>query len=179
MYSFISNQRLKLFGDTIHVIEDDAFVGLKQLVSLDLSFCGLNKVPPLGPIKSNLERLLLSSNCLIDIPGDYFCGFTHLMSIRLEYHKFAISNITPLQATLAVLDLSENQIPSFEPFLTSTTFSALRILGVSKNTIRVLSRDMISCWPKLKSLHLRNNLLKNLEDLSGVIRVSSPKLTVL
>ena len=142
----LSNQRLKLFGDAIHVIEDDAFVGVKQLVSLDLSFCGLNKVPRLGTIKGNLERLLLSSNCLIDIPGVYFCGFTRLMSIRLEYNKLlAIPNITPLQATLAVLDLSESQIPSFEPFLTSTTFPALRILGVSKNTIRVLSRYMISC----------------------------------
>ena len=169
-----------MFGDTIQVIEDDAFVGLKKLISLDLSFCGLNKVPPLDPLKGNLESLLLSSNYLVDIPGEYFCGFSRLMSIRLEYNKLlAVPNITPLKASLAVLDLSENQIPSFEPFLTNTTFPALRILGVSENTIRDLSRDMISCWPKLKSLHLRNNLLKNLEDLSRVIRVSSPKLTVL
>ena len=29
---------------------------------------------------------------------------------------------------------------------------------------------MIRCWPKLLILYLNNNLLKSLEDLSGVIR---------
>ena len=167
-----------MYGDTIYVIEDDALVGLNKLVSLDLSNCGLSIVPPISPTKGNLAFLLLSSNCLIDIPEDYFCGFTRLMSIRLDYNKLlAVPNITPLKATLAVLDVSDNQIPSFEPFLTNTTFPALRTLIVSKNTITYLSREMISCWPKLKSLRLRNNLLTNLEDLSGMIRES--KMTVL
>ena len=169
-----------MFGETIHIIEDDAFVGLNNLVSLDLSFCGLNKIPPLVPVKGNLENLLLSFNCLVDIPGNYFFGFSRLMSIRLDYNKLlAIPNITPIRATLAVLELSGNQISSLKPVLTSTTFPALRILAVGKNTIRYLSRDMISCWPKLMSLRLRSNLLPNLEDLSGMIREYSAKMTLL
>ena len=137
-------------------------------------------MPPLGAIKGNLATLHLSSNCLIEIARYYFCGFTRLRSIRLDRNKLlAVPNMTPLKASLTILDLSGNRIPSFEPFMTNTTFPKLRNLGVSSNAITYLRRDIISCWPKLMTLHLRNNLLKNLEDLSGVIRVSSPTLTVL
>ena len=147
---------------------------------LVLNRCGLNRMPPLCPIKDTLVTLHLTHNCLIDIPGNYFSGFTHLRSINLVNNKLlAVPNITLLKATLASLYLSANQIPSFEPFLTSTTFPLLRVLGVDKNMIKYLSRDMIGCWPNLWTLCLRNNLLKKLEDLSGVIRASSPTLTVL
>ena len=137
-------------------------------------------MPPLGAIKGHLATLHLSSNCLIEIARYYFCGFTRLRSIRLDRNKLlAVPNMTPLKASLTILDLSGNRIPSFEPLMINTTFPKLRNLGVSNNAITYLRRDIISCWPKLMTLHVRNNLLKNLEDLSGVIRVSSPTLTVL
>ena len=148
-------------------------------MTLGLSDCGLTKMPPLYSVKNNLRTLYLSSNCLISIPADYFCGFTHLMTISLDYNKFlAVPNISPLKATLVHLELSGNQIPSVEPFLTFTTFPLMRELGVNNNEIKYLSRDMISYWPKLTMLHLRNNLLKSLEDLSQLIRAPSASLTV-
>ena len=163
----------------IHVIEDDACVGLNNLTSLTLAHCGLNEAPPLHPVKDNLEILSLSYNCLIVIPANYFCGFTRLLSISFDRNKLlAIPNITPLKAKLVYLELGGNRITSFKPFLTNTTYPAMRQLGVTDNKIKYLSRNMISCWPKLISLQLRKNLLKSLEDLSGVIRVHSVSLTV-
>ena len=148
-------------------------------MTLGWSDCGLTKMPPLDTTKNNLITLYLSSNCLIAIPPDYFCGFTRLMTIRLDYNKLlAVPNITPLKATLFHLELSGNQIQSFGPFLTSTTFPPMRQLSVNNNKIKYLSRDMISPWPKLIMLHLRNNLLKSLEDLSGLIRAPLTSLTV-
>ena len=164
-------------GNTIHAINDYAFAGLNKLTSLTLNYCGLNYVPPLGPVKGNLEILHLSFNSLIVIPADYFCGFARLRFVSLDYNKLlAVPNITPLKATL--LELDGNQILSFGPFLTNTTFPRLRHLSVISNKITYLSRGMISCWPKLIRLYLSKNLLKSLEDLSGVTRVPSASLMV-
>ena len=166
-------------GNLIHVIDDEAFWGLNNLSSLTLSHCGLNEVPPLGPVKSNLEILRLPSNCLIVIPGDNFYGFARLRFVSLDFHKIlVVPNVTPLKATLHLLELDGNQIASFEPFLSNTTFPILRHLTVISNNITYLSRDMLSCWPILVRLYLVNNLLKSLEDLSGVIRVPSASLMV-
>ena len=168
-----------MFGNTIHVIEDDAFVGLNHLSSLTLNYCGLKEVPPLGPVKGNLKILHMSFNCLIAIPEDFFCGFTRLRSISLDSNKLlAVPNITPLKSRLTHLEFGGNQIPSFEPFLMHTAFPTMHQLSVHNNKITYLSRDMISWWPKLIFLHLRNNLLKSLEDLSGLIRVQPVSLMV-
>ena len=160
-----------MYGNKIHVIEEDAFVGLKNLITLALSDCGLNEMPPLGPVKGNLENLRLSSNCLIVIPPDYFCGFTRLKTISLDNNKFlAVPNITPLIAQLSNPEFGRNNISSFEPFLMRTTFPIMLQLIVNNNKIKYLSRDMISYYPELVILNLRKNLLKSLEDLSGLIR---------
>ena len=136
-------------------------------------------MPPLGPVKGNLESLRLSSNCLIAIPTDYFCGFTRLKTISLDNNKFiAIPNVTPLVAQLSHLDLDGNNIPSFEPFMSRTTFPMMLQLIINNNEIKYLSRGMISYWPQLVFLNLRNNLLKTIEDLSGLIRVPSASLKV-
>ena len=136
-------------------------------------------MPPLRPLKGNLATLHLSSNCLKAIPEDYFCGFIRLSSIYFDYNKLlAVPNITPLKATLAYLKLGGNRITSFEPFLTNTTFPTLRFLIAYNNRITYLTRDMIRCWPKLINLNLRNNLLKNLEDLSLMIHEAPLPLTV-
>ena len=137
------------------------------------------KYPPLGPVKGNLEILSLPSNCLIVIPADYFCGFARLRFVSLDFTKILIvQNVTPLKATLHLLELDGNQIPSFKPFLTNTTFTILRHLTVTSNNMTYLSRDMLSCWPILIRLYLVNNLLKSLEDWSGVIRVPSASFMV-
>ena len=136
-------------------------------------------MPPLGLVKGNLRVLHLPSNCLIFIPTDYFCGFTHLRAISLDYNKLlALPNVTPLKATLGHLELDGNEIPSFEPFLLRVTFPLMRQLSLKSNNITYLSRDMISRWPKLIILYLQKNLLKSLEDLSGLIRLPSAPLTV-
>ena len=176
----LSNQGLKFYGDTIHIFEDDAFVGLNHLTFLDLSNCGLNKAPPLGPIKGNLANLHLSYNCFVDIAGDYFNAFTRLRSISLDHNKLlSVPNITPLTTTLTFLDLGGKEISAFEPFLTSTTLPTLRQLVVDDYNITYLGRDMIRCWSKLMTLKLRRNFLRNLGDLSEMIRESSPSLMVL
>ena len=136
-------------------------------------------MPPLGPVKDSLKILRLSSNSLFAIPADYFRGFTRLWSVSLESNKLlVVPNITPLKRNLVLLDLDSNRITSFEPFLTNTIFPTMRQLSVTHNEITYLSRDMIMCWPKLISLHLAKNLLKSLDDLSGVIRVPSASLKV-
>ena len=168
-----------MYGNKIHVIEEDAFVGLKDLITLALSDCGLNEMYPLGPVKGNLKNLRLSSNCLIVIPTDYFCGFIRLRTISLENNKFlAVPNVTPLVTQLYKIELGRNNIPSFEPCLTHTTFPRMLQLKVNNNEIECLSRDMIRHCPELVRLNLRNNLLKTMEDLSGLIRGPSASLTV-
>ena len=54
------------------MIEDDAFIGLHSLTSLELPNCGLKNMPPLAPINSKLEKLNLSWNMLINISVKYF-----------------------------------------------------------------------------------------------------------
>ena len=172
MSGFLSApQHLRLYGDTIHVIEDDALFGLYNLTSLELNNCGLNNMPPLHAVKSNIEILRLAWNILVNVSVDYFHGFCRLHTINLNQNKIlALPNIIPLRATLKCIDFTENNIESFEPFSTNTTFPALSTLIVSYNYIGYLSSYMISCWPRLRSLDLRENLLNTLEDMSGVVR---------
>ena len=176
---FYYNKQLRLSGNTIHVIEDDAFVGLNNLITLALSYCGFNAMPSLAPVKDNSEILRLSYNYLIVIPEDYFLGFIRLMTISLDHNKLmAVPNITPLMAQLIFIQLDKNGVASFEPFLTCTTLPTMHQLNVNNNKITYLSRDIFGYWPELMILHLKNNLLKRLEDLSGLIRDPSASLTV-
>ena len=171
MFLFSSPQRLRIFGNRIHVIEKDAFVGLHSLIILDLTYCGLDTMPPLNPIKSTLQTLHLGQNNLFNISADYFHGFINLKYITLYDNNFSlVPNIIPCAATIQYLYMGTNAVQTFEPFLTNTTFTAVLRLRLSDNRIRYLSRDMIRCWPNLLTLHLTNNFLKSLEDLTGVTR---------
>ena len=128
-------------------------------------------MPPLNPVKSTLETLRLGQNHLANVSADYFHDFITLRSIILSNNNFIeIPNIIPLTATLHYFNMGSNKVQSFAPFLSNTTFTEVLTLYMSSNKIRYLSRDMLRCWPKLLILYLSNNLLKSLEDLSGVIR---------
>ena len=171
--SFSYPQRLRFFGKPIYVIEEDAFVGMHSLITLDLTYCQLKTMPPLNPLKGTLETLNLDQNDLVNVSSDYFHDFFTLKSVTLSYNNFIeVPNTLPLNTTLQYLYMSRNKVQSFEPSLTNVTFTEVLILHMAYNEIRYLSRDMVRCWPKLLILYLNNNLLKSLEDLSGVIRLT-------
>ena len=130
-------------------------------------------MPPLNPVNGTLETLNLGQNDLVNVSSDYFHDFITLKSVTLSNNNFIeVQNIRPLRTTLQYLYMSRNKVQSFEPFLTNITFTEVLILHMAYNKIRFLGRDMIRYWPKLLILYLNNNLLKSLEDLSGVIRLT-------
>ena len=164
-------QRISLFGKPIHLIEEDAFHGLRTLRFLELVACSLKVMPPVDPVKSNLAYLNLRKNNLVEISPDYFSGFTQLYRVSLAYNRLiALPNFKPVAETLRSLYLDYNNITSLRPSLTNATFPKLFLVHVMYNKISRLNHALFRHLPRLGFLRVDFNLLETLEDMSLMSR---------
>ena len=138
--------------------------------TLRLKCCSIKQMPPLDPVKGNLEVLRLRYNSLTFIPWDYFQGFTRLKEVDLTSNEiYTLLGLNQIAETLAILAIENNQLTSVGLSSMNVTFSRLYRLNVGKNNITTLSWEILRHFRWLYFFYVNENLLETVDDLSGVM----------
>lgn len=124
---------------------------LQRLMYLDLSYNQLKSVPSPSFFASMeaLETLNISNNCL---------------------QSFRVTADGPLNS-LRTLDVSFNNLQDLE--LEEKTLTALEVLHLRGNSLRVLAGNIFSRLPSIHSLHLQQNRLSICPADDGCVSLSS------
>ena len=147
----------------IYHIEEMAFAGLHFVRSMSIIYAGLISMPPVDPIKSTLEHLDLQNNNISIVPTCYFSGFKEFKTLIMNDNSLClIPDISPLHNTLSNLQLSRNNIKYISGGVVKTVYSLLQILYLGQNTIQKFDSEMLTYWPSLRVLNLRDNLISHL-----------------
>jgi toll-like receptor 2 len=107
-------------------------INFTKITWLDLSFCNLSSLPPIGPL-SKIHNIDLSNNEIVEFTGQEYYGFEHLElnNLNLSHNKialFSINKMNQLLPSLKSLDIGDNPfdcqscaLPEFKLFLTENT----------------------------------------------------------
>ena len=135
-----------------------AFAGVHHLRTMRLQHLGLKSMPPITPVKSSLEKLVLKYNNISFVPSDYFLGFKKLKILSLHDNTLhSVPDVIPLHHTILELDLSSNNIHSLSGVFNSTIYPLLRQLNLGGNMISRVDTAMLSFWPLLRIWNLAKN----------------------
>ena len=169
-----SLQRLDLSHNTIQNLEDDSFTSLSNLYALDLSH---NLILSLGEGSlrglAGLSLLHLINNSLIELHPHALRHSSNLKEVFLaDNHLQVIPTALENLSFIKVLDVSRNEIGSFQPFMFGGV-SNLESLNVSYNKINGISEGALAGLVSLQVLDLRNNQLRTVSEGSfkGIPRV--------
>ena len=134
---------LDLSGNSLAILNAEMFVGLEHsLMELKLS---QNKITNIGniPLKlTQLRRLDLSHNNLVDIPRNAFEGIENL----------------------AYLNLSNNHHLAPMPSNVIGSLTSLQVLDISNVGLRTIQSEIFSKSPNLRSIYLKNNKISEIAD---------------
>ena len=133
---------------------------------VDCSGQELNYIPPSFPIDTITLRL--SDNNIKSIEVDDFKGAERIKHLDLGNNM--ISNLDALsfrQLRLATLDLSENQLFTWNISVIEPMAHSLQILNWSQNFLEEIVREMFDVpLPQLRELILTETTLRHIEDRS-------------
>ncbi|XP_063902125.1 leucine-rich repeat-containing protein 15-like isoform X4 [Zophobas morio] len=165
---------LNLSRNKISSIEDSAFSGLSNLVSLSLDSNKLTKIELVSPSIPNeelyggklakLTYLNLAHNSIRSVDNEVFAGLTSLLTLELQGNQLTTVDrqyFVGLEM-LSYLDLSENFLVSLEKDLFKD-LKNLKHLCLNGNHIHDIPPNLFSGLKALTFLDLSKNLLVSLE----------------
>ncbi|GFS98073.1 chaoptin [Nephila pilipes] len=157
-------QTLILSNNIISKIDEDEFKGLRSIQVLDLSMNNLNTLPEnLFEKQKQLRIFLLHHNEIDELPEDIFKA-TILEQIDLSFNnieEFPYYSISQIKNTLQFLNLAGNQIEALN-FSSIMSLQNLRYLSLSRNRLFIPSSEEDLQLPKLITLDLSHNTIKEL-----------------
>lgn len=134
---------LDLSGNSLAILNAEMFVGLENCL-MDLRL-GQNKITNIGGISlklSQLRRLDLSHNNIVDIPKNAFEGVENLISLNLSNNH----HLAPMPSSLI------------------NTLTKLQVFDLSNVGLRTIQSELFSKSPNLRTIYLRNNKISELSD---------------
>jgi len=97
-----------------------------------------------------------------------FTGLPSLTKLDLSCNWLRDSiSLTPLAATLQVLNLSRNDLTQLDAAHFSPKFTSLMTLDLRRNALTTLPSGFLSLFPVLDTLDLGDNLISSLPDNLG------------
>ena len=147
----------------IFEIHQMAFVGIHCLLTLRLEETSLRTMPPLAPLKSTLEQLLLFYNNISFVPRNNFLGFRKLHTLNMRGNNLCvIPDITPLRHILIHIQLNGNKLRTISSGLIGIIYSHLKFISLSNNEIHTFDWDMMSFWSAIHGIYLYHNHIASL-----------------
>ncbi|XP_043846291.1 toll-like receptor 4 isoform X2 [Dromiciops gliroides] len=136
-----------------HIILSKNFMGLENLVSLDLQHCTLKGL-------NSLRHLRMAGNSFQDnILPDIFKNLSELVSLNISYCQLEQVHLSTMNSLLQlqVLDISHNNLQTFDPLI-CMPLSNLQVLNFSYNSITALDGQNLHKLPRtLVSIDLSGN----------------------
>lgn len=134
---------LDLSGNSLAILNAEMFVGLENsLMELKL---GQNKITNIGSVPlrlSQLRRLDLSYNNIVDIPKNAFEGVGNVMYLNLSSNN----HLAPMPVSII------------------NSLTKLQIVDLSNIGLRTVQSELFTKSPNLRSIYLRNNKIAELGD---------------
>ncbi|XP_066298931.1 toll-like receptor Tollo [Branchiostoma lanceolatum] len=173
----VNLETLLLSNNAIRIITPEVFRNLTNLMFLDLSQNALKDLPEnLFVDNTNLEVLGLDGNNISTVRRDTFAGLSSLKQLFLNTSGLSSihsSSFAPL-LDLEELYLQENDVTFRSPrglsrAITEDIFRSLqnlRVLDLSKNSIRFLPDNMFVELIELEVLHLDGNDFRTVRENS-------------
>ena len=166
-FSRLSVQQMRLGGLGVGVVESEAFLGVLDLLEIDVSHNHIGSEVDSGTfaVESSLRSLDVSDNDVDVISGDAFslAGNASLVDLRLAGNRLAVlpdrlfSNLSHLD----YLDLSGNRLTSLSQSLFGDLRS-LKSLLLANNRISHMDPTTFDALQLLDRLALENNQLTSL-----------------
>lgn len=164
-FSVATLHELDLCDNAIKIIEDDAFLGAKDLTILTLEKNKLHKIPnSIFSHTKTLKGFILSENFIEEIPNGIFKHLTKLQYLDLSRNQIKSIGKKSLQGlkNLNYLFLDRNEITE----LTPNTFEhcpKMKDLHLNGNRIGRISTDAFHQLDALLKLYLTNNRIERIE----------------
>uniref|UniRef100_A0A915BFW7 Ig-like domain-containing protein n=1 Tax=Parascaris univalens TaxID=6257 RepID=A0A915BFW7_PARUN len=173
---------LELQGNEIKEVSPTAFIGLDDLISLDLSENGIESFSRLVfAYTPRLQTLVLRKNRLSSVP----LGIESLNELhRLDLKGNEITNLTSIDilrlAKVDVVDLARNSIQELpRAILVNLADSKITRLDLSNNAIPVLRSRVFSSLHTLRNLRLSRSKVGSVEKgaFDGLVALRSLDLS--
>lgn len=182
---------LRLSRNRLSSLAENAFEGLTSLTELHLDG---NQLPSLDcfdvpNFADTLQRLLLTDNSLVAVPGDVFSRLRNLRTLALDRNRVAhvgrqaflgleLDNLTLAHNLLEVvdrdmldgtrrvsaLDLSHNRIHTVKTGAFDSFRESVYVLNLAGNRLGALDRGMFRGMRNLQSLNLSSNAIWSVLD---------------
>ena len=137
-------ETLDLSHNTIHLIDEDSFRGLKNLVTLLLDYNSVSKLKAeFFRDQGRLRHLILNHNQVGKLPDDVFIHTPSIEVLDLSYMNNGLMKIPGAlhnMTKLSVLKFRSNRLQS-ATFGPNMRFPALQLLDLGKNQISSLLND--------------------------------------
>ena len=163
-------QYVSLENNVIETIEEDAFLNVNELITLDLSRNRLPYVPDANSVKlRNLKQLVLSHNSIAatsKLTPASFIGYDKLEELTLQSNQIITipSNVFIHVPNLRSLMLGYNRITTLDKYAFNG-LNKLENLDIEHNYINTIDVDIFKQTPALTNLDLSYN-----PDLIAVIK---------
>lgn len=180
-------QMIAFTKSTLTHVPIDIFNNFPNLRSLDLTYCGIQKLLPspdtIVQNATSLQRLQLSHNNVTNV--EQIRGFDNLTHLEMSYNQIARIHVNAFEwlGELKILDLSHNLICH----LSNDTFRslvALETLMMDFNLINVVSGEWFKKTKRILFISFTHNLINRIPDdaFTGLddlfhLRLSFNKLT--
>lgn len=160
----LSLTKISLHNNVILEIEDGAFDSLDRLTELDLSKNSITCITDFN--LCNLKVLNLSKNSMELFQSTRSIDFYKLVCLDLSENKLSYFPLLPQNNILEYLDISRNQLQSFEvtgspETKTRVFFYHLRYLDMSYNQLKNLPESFFYCMGSLQVLNVSNNCISS------------------
>ncbi|XP_066997780.2 leucine-rich repeat-containing protein 15 [Anabrus simplex] len=148
--------------------EDGLVLNSPALIVLDLSECGLRRLPEnVLRTTPNLQRLKLEQNLLSSLDVGILSMIPHLRMINLTGNEVTFLHVDIFQHNneLTHLDLSKNplQLSTDGGFIHS---SSIQVLSLAACNLSRVSAETFRGMPNITSLKLSDNKLRSLSNLT-------------
>jgi Leucine-rich repeat (LRR) protein len=142
------------------------FIGLTNLNSLGINYCGLTSMPDLSSSHNQLSVLSMINNRISTIPNNYFSGMTALQTLDISKNDLStIPNTFSGLVSLKCIDFSYNP-----GILTTSQFNVMMGSGYFSILTQSLSLYLQSLGTALT--------LDNKDTLQSQLRNTNPEVTV-
>nr|XP_054752308.1 leucine-rich repeat-containing protein 4C-like isoform X1 [Lytechinus pictus] len=159
---------LLLSGNILRNILEDSFVGLSNLVSLDLSSCEIRTISPRAfNGLDNLHTLNLQLNHMDTLPSGAFAGLTNLRELYLQRNQLQILPGDMFNDTifLSELDIGNNRITQIHANAFSD-LSVLWVLNLAYNQLDSIPEMALKNLTNLKHLALSGNPISTIPPMT-------------
>ena len=150
-------------------IEDGAFCGIWEMLTLNLGTNKLTSLPDLCSLKCCLVNLYVGNNKISRLSRHFLRNFQKLQKINLSSNNLLVLPVMHwIQHSVSHLVAVNNKIQSLDAMQTYGIYIRLKYLSVNDNDIRHFNVSLLHQMPKLEHFYINDNEITHIGDVRSL-----------